>query len=140
MDDAHTLADRANAFIAELERSGRRKTRRWSGMVALICCAMAINAEARADGEDGNRLYADCTSKDMAGIFNRGLCVGYITAIADVMHHTAVAGRTACFSENAAAGHLQELVTQFLADHPELRPSTAEALIAQALSEAFPCH
>jgi hypothetical protein len=95
---------------------------------------------ANAEFRDGNDLYRQCSAK---GYFDRGVCSGYVTAIADVLiEGDAVQGRKACIPSGpngAPAGHLVAVARQFLAGHPAMRHQSAEGLIASALAEAYPC-
>ena len=84
----------------------------------------------------GNDMHEKCSGSDD---FGRSLCMAYSTAVADVMETEAVAGWTACFSENVTVGQIRDIATRWLANHPQFRHYTAHSLIAQALSEAFPC-
>jgi hypothetical protein len=105
---------------------------------------MSISNAANAQAErapafiTGNALYADC----MAGSITVGQswCLGYITAIADVMTvpDENVLGFEACFPRVSTA-QVRDVAKQFLVAHPERRHLGAAGLVARALHEAFPC-
>jgi hypothetical protein len=105
-------------------------------LAALMAAMMSVTAGARADFQDGNSLYAQCTS---ALKYDDAYCLGYIAGITDVMSHDPVAGRTACEPEHATAGQVQDIVRLYLTKHPEQRHYAAESLVAHALAAAFPC-
>ena len=68
-------------------------------------------------------------------------CYGYIDGLADdLFAHKAIDGFTACMTPPPDDSQLRDLVVQFLHKNPGLRSDSAPALVARALSEAFPCH
>jgi hypothetical protein len=70
-----------------------------------------------------------------------GLCAGFVVGIADAMSNvTGVLGRRACIPLPAVPrGQVIDVVKRYLEQHPETRHDSAVSLVAQALSEAFPC-
>jgi hypothetical protein len=50
-----------------------------------------------------------------------------------------VDGYTACFPPDFKDGQAKDAVKEFLTLHPEWRHHAAAGLVAEALSEAFPC-
>jgi hypothetical protein len=112
--------------------------RRLFGAGAVVVAVMSASAEARADVQTGNDLYAKCGTTSGAGI-GVDFCLGYIAAVADVMRYEAIAGNMACIPAGAPVGQLEDIVTRFLAAHPELWHYGAQSLVAAAFSLAFPC-
>ncbi len=108
---------------------------------AVLVALMAVSAEARADFRNGNKLYADCTGPNY---FDLGLCYGYIAAIADAARRDqdgsgGVLGYQECGRNQVTIKQIVDVSVRFLAAHPERRDIAAAQVVAQALSEAFPC-
>jgi hypothetical protein len=83
----------------------------------------------------GNALLQSCQT-------DRSACRGYSLGIADTMEANGgvLFGRRACLSDpNISAGQITDVVSHYLADHPELRHLAGSPLAATALAEAFPC-
>lgn len=53
--------------------------------------------------------------------------------------NTTIIGLQACWPPEMNEEKFKDIVSSFLWHHPELRKYTAASLVAQALSEAFPC-
>ena len=102
--------------------------------LALII-TLLFASPVRAGFYTGNDMHEKCSGSD----YGRTFCMAYSIAVADLMETEAVADWTACMSENVTAGQIRDIVTRWLANHPQDRHYTAPSLIAQALSEAFPC-
>ena len=67
-------------------------------------------------------------------------CYGYIDAITDYLLVNNVIGEfAACITTDLDDSRVRDLVVKFLRDNPRLRRRGASGLIAQALSERFPC-
>jgi hypothetical protein len=127
------------AVLTEL-RDRRPWWRRLFTAGAMIAAVVAVSAEAQADFKTGNQLYADCTSEE--GASARVYCSGYIAAIADAAAWGppwGVFGYIQCPRDTVTLGQMSDVVVRFLAAHPERRALGAAGLVAQALSEAFPC-
>jgi Rap1a immunity proteins len=104
-------------------------------IVACISWWIGISV-SKADYIDGNRLLDECTSL----AFERKMfCLGYIDAISDAMQHQPVNGFEGCVSTAVGAGQVQDIVVDFLHEHPADRHLAAEGTVARAISEAFPC-
>jgi hypothetical protein len=103
---------------------------------------MSTNASAQTVSafEDGNSLYERCA--EPTATFSRGVCLGYVVGIFDAMLSaggTPIAGFSVCLPRGVTKGQAFDVVTRFLASHPELRHLTAASLVARALEQAFPC-
>jgi len=68
-------------------------------------------------------------------------CLGYVTAIADVMAaNNRVNGFKGCIpSAGVTMGQIEDVVSLYLNAHPESRHALAAGLAAHALEDAFPC-
>jgi len=81
----------------------------------------------------GNELLRACSGD------SPGYCLGYVTGIADVLlTGNAVNGFRACIPK-AEPNQLKDIVIQYLQQNPSRRHFGARGLVADAISEAFPC-
>ena len=116
-------------------------------IVALFAVASVSMAQPRnvAIYDSGNTLYSDCTSEmesaasPAAWAAVQSECVGYISAIADVMSIEPVNGFRACIPPPVTLEQLREIVVTFLNSHVAVRQDAAPGLVASALAESFPC-
>ena len=66
--------------------------------------------------------------------------MAYISGVADTTASGGVIrGLKNCRHTHVTVQQLGDVVVQFLQKHPELRHHAASYLVAQALSESFPC-
>jgi hypothetical protein len=85
----------------------------------------------------GNDLWSVCSCKSAV---QSGLCMGFVMGIADAMSTgNAILGTMMCLPEHVTGEQAQDVVKQFLEQHPERRHYTATTIAADALKEAFPC-
>ena len=116
---------------------------KWRRYLCLIATAAAFASRTNAGLTTntfvtGNYLWMQCTGDDIGQAY----CLGYVVAIADTLSapgNTGLDGWHACLRPKQIAGHLKEVVTQFLQNHPDQRHFAATSLIAEAYSIAFPC-
>jgi Ssp1 endopeptidase immunity protein Rap1a len=101
--------------------------------MALLCLT-ALPTEAAF--YNGNKLYTECTGSKAT---DQVSCISYIEGIADMVAGLWTPKDTACFSPGINAGQLQDIVVNYLQDHPENRHWPATILVLQALHDAFPC-
>jgi hypothetical protein len=71
-------------------------------------------------------------------------CRGYVAGIADAMARVQadggkLGGQRACLPQPVTGKQAMDVTGKFLRAHPERRHEGAAALVAQALSEAWPC-
>ena len=101
----------------------------------VVAVVVAANAGARAEFMEGNDLYDACTSPD-----SKLVCLGYVMAIADAVQAPAAVKRSPmCPGSEVMAEQVVDVVTRYLAAHPEKRHLSAPLLVANALAEAYPC-
>jgi len=93
-------------------------------------------SNALADFASGNDLLHWCGGS----IYDRGTCMGYIMAIADVMQHVPVAGRKACWPPNINSNQLRDVAIRYIETQPEQLYIDGANLVAGALATTFPCH
>jgi len=85
----------------------------------------------------GNQLVEECSGQDD---FPSGVCAGYVMGVADLMMSDGtVGGLAACLPPSVIPQQLMDVVTTYLAAHPEKRQYSAVGLVAAAFSVAFPC-
>ena len=115
-----------------------------SGRARLVAMATAValaflpaSAQELRAFYTGNDLWSRCSGDNT---YQSGLCQGFVTGIADAMGIAAVlGGRRACIPLAVTEGQTLDVVKRFLGQHPAERHEEAVSLVAQALSEAFPC-
>jgi hypothetical protein len=116
-------------------------------LVLIFAVMFAVASSARGQSTtdktaqgfffDGNELLIRCNNSPL-------FCRGYVAGIADAMSGTQamVTGRRACLPPPVTVHTVDkehDVVISFLAAHPEMRNQIAASLVAQALSEVFPC-
>ena len=112
-------------------------------LLSLLLLGGAAQAQMLADSDriifrTGEELFGDCAASESHA---RGLCFGYVMAIADVMAGAGarVDGLQACHEEAESIEQLVATVTDFLEENPAGRSIKADGLVAYALSLKFPC-
>ena len=107
-----------------------------------LAAGLTASGVASAGFETGNKLYDSCTAEKGATGYSTylGLCVGYITAIADSMDCKRTVGDLTWMpDEGVTAGQLMKVVVKWLDNNPQYLNYNASSVVAIALSEAFPC-
>ena len=84
-----------------------------------------------AEYKTGNVLKADCESTSLV---NQGICLGYVMGVAD-----ALAKQKICAPLSVTAGQLESVTKKYLNEFPERLHYSADSLVTDALSKAFPC-
>jgi hypothetical protein len=105
---------------------------RWSIVLStwLLCSSPAFAATAL---ETGNVLLQDCVQQNLQ------FCLGYVDAVTDALDGNSVNGYIACIPKGVTAGQLKDVVVQYLLFKPADRHLAAVGLVADAISQAFPC-
>ena len=105
-----------------------------------ILAAVVAVAPAAAGEEDaflsGNNLHSYCSSYVSE---QRGICKGYILGVADALVGQKLGPWQACFPPTVTSQQVRDVVKRWLDRYPEKRHFNAKGLVAQALSEVFPC-
>src|SRR5262245_8169732 len=84
---------------------------------------------------EGNELHDYCQQAVTSQI-----CTGYIVGIADALADGAtINGFRACFRSKMLVKQVEDVVKQWLQNHPQDRDYAAAGLVADALQGAFPC-
>jgi Rap1a immunity proteins len=120
--------------------SGNRRTtgvRQSLAYVALIALVMVMAVVMPGNSQttygafySGNELFETCKR-------NPAVCLGYVSGSFDAIGGE-WGGRT-CPPKEVTNVQIRDVVMKFLTDHSEHRHFSAAALIAIALSVAFPC-
>jgi Rap1a immunity proteins len=82
-----------------------------------------------AGGVDGQMLYSHCRDSS-------SFCMGYVRASAD-WANLMLTG--ICVPQTAVAQTLADVITLWLATHPEQRTHHGTEVVTTALAEAYPC-
>ena len=113
------------------------RTRLIAMAVAIAMTCLPVSAQELRAFYTGNDLRSRCSDTSP---YQAGLCMGFVTGIADAMGIAAfLGGRRACIPLAATEGQALDVVKRFLEQHPAEPQEEAVSLVAQALSEAFPC-
>ena len=102
--------------------------------IALLLVSQQVSASEVRGYMSGNKILEWCNKSEGMD----GVCLGYISGIADVMSSNAVNGFRAC-SSSVPLGQLVLVTKKWFGAHPEILHYPADGLIAAAMEEAFPC-
>ena len=106
--------------------------------MAIVATVMSVTAATSTGFIDGNTLYQSCISS-VGGTYFLRSCRSYVLGVADGMLDNELDGYTACLPAHVQISQVEDVVTRFLAQHPERRHLRANSLVARAISESFPC-
>ena len=112
--------------------------------LAIIMASVLLPQALGATSIGGNQLFANCAADDKAAPTTQhlvaGVCIGYVTAIMDVLAAGNSVNRLkACIPIGADMNQIVAVVKNFLRDYPEKRHHVAAGLVAEAFARAFPC-
>lgn len=107
-------------------------------MIRLSLVLMLLFASPVRAGTfiDGNSLYEHCNKESD---FFLGLCSGYVMASVDVLNGGSIGSWKACVPKGVRLTQIRDIVKRHLANNPQDRHYSADSLVAEALSKAFPC-
>jgi hypothetical protein len=105
----------------------------WVLVAGVIVCA----SPARADFQTGNELLFFCTLNN--DVLAKGICLGYVEAIADFVRYFGYQGVKYCADPNVTAQQMMDITVQFLRANPATRHLSASGIVAVALTQNFPC-
>jgi hypothetical protein len=103
--------------------------------VAILALAAAI-AVGPALAIDGDDMVRDCIG---ALAVERAACLGYVTAVMDVLRLDPVRGFEACVPREVRPEEAVAVVADYVRRNPGAGGFQAPPVIAAALAEAFPC-
>jgi hypothetical protein len=120
-------------------------------VLLLVCAIMlavpAVHAlrgrpQAVKRTEDGYALLRQCRDADTADSFDAGMCFGFILGT----HSGYFIAQTGsqqklvfCIPSDATNLHTVKAVGQYLNSHPEALHQSADRLVIEAMTAAFPC-
>jgi hypothetical protein len=81
----------------------------------------------------GNQLYEYCTSQ--TNVVAKTMCLGYVAGTFDTLD---AMGMT-CRPNEVTMGQAQDMITNYLRDHPETRHLNGADLVGAVLAKTFPC-
>ncbi|MGS3128148.1 Rap1a/Tai family immunity protein [Aeromonas caviae] len=94
------------------------------------------SAYSSAMFKDGNDIYRICTTPESDKYFHMdaSYCQGYVIGVVDTVN-----GVFTCLPEGVTVGQSVDIVTKYLAAHPETRHMEGSVIVTNALKESFPC-
>ncbi len=102
-------------------------------MGILLWTTQGLAIESRPTLVSGKELLRQCKS-------DQGICHGYVAAVADVMSSVgAVHGYASCVPADVTVKQHTRAVMKWMETHPDDLGFTAHSIVAEALSETFPC-
>jgi len=106
---------------------------------AIGWCVMLAGA-GEAMAYDGNKLLDYCHDYTEVSDFGAGLCIGYVSGIADSLNNKVNSLPTPfCAPSGVIYKQLVLIIIKYLNDNPAELHKTASILVQRAFMEAFPC-
>jgi hypothetical protein len=109
--------------------------RRMCELLSLIAIGLCVLWQP-AFALDGKDLAEVCADKEM--LVKRGVCIGYITGVAESISRVAPASGF-CGPDNLTPTELETVVVKYLDQHRQSLDQPAVNLVWQALVAAWPC-
>lgn len=97
----------------------------------IAAMALVASASAQAEFYSGNNIYEFITSDKST---ERALALGFIAGVVDVYQDVRI-----CTPPAATLGQMHDITRNYLSANPQIRHKTAESLILEVLSAAYPC-
>jgi hypothetical protein len=107
-------------------------------MVAVTVSLVTMKPDiAIADFINGSELLEVCRGQDL----DLGFCAGYIIGVADSLSCKELINGSGWSPplNQVTTRQVSKIALKWINEHPELHHYDVDALIARALSEAFPC-
>jgi len=107
----------------------------------VVAVSVLVATAPHATGQfffTGNTLMENCRAgvqDKVANLIDFGACTGYILAVTDVL----AANKGVCLHAGVTMAQIRDFVVKWLEANPQKRHLAAHGLVAQAMSEAFPC-
>jgi len=86
---------------------------------------------------DGETLLSSC--RDKPGSIMRSICLGYMSAIADIMKTEKIGNRKACIDRKMSLTELIKETMSFIEGNRLDRKKPAAQLVTVAFSNKYPC-
>jgi hypothetical protein len=107
--------------------------------LGVVIALTVLTGEGRAgvSFRDGNKLYAACTT---TSDYEQGLCLGYVEGAVDYFEGLrSYSHEPQCVPDGTVPQQVQDVVVNYLRDHPENRSSKASEMVVLAVSQAWNC-
>ena len=119
--------------------NGKRSMWRLLAASGLLLCAklaMADSPPFLPKFWDGNTFFANCRADPIPGE-----CLGYIRGASDGLSAASVLLKSCLYAQpsNATDEQVNDILNQYLREHPEKRNLDAAILLLAAMMEAYPC-
>lgn len=99
----------------------------------VLAAGLALSTvPARADWMSGNELHETCAS---GSAVDKALCLSYVMGVLDGLRFLDLPLKTPV---GATGGQVRDVVSKYLADHPETREQPARVLVKSAVVDAWP--
>lgn len=82
--------------------------------------------------KSGNDLKAHCTNSE--ALLEQTFCLGYIVGVVDASSKQKI-----CLSSGVTASQLNSITIKYFNENPDKLHYSADSLVLDALSKAFPC-
>jgi hypothetical protein len=114
-------------------------------LILSILLASLATDEAKAVSifKDGNTLYSECASP--ADSLSHLMCLSYLQGVADAdagllgVRSGTTADPHWCAPDRVTVGQAVDVIVRYLRDNPQFRHYPAAGLVAEALSQTWPC-
>ncbi len=101
--------------------------------MGAVSLGLALAAEpARAEWMSGNELHETCAS---GSAVDKALCLSYVMGVLDGSRFLDEPLKT---PTGATGGQVRDVMSKYLADHPEIREQPARVLVKSAVVDAWP--
>jgi hypothetical protein len=107
-------------------------------LAVALAFAAACTLTPPAHAQTAMNFYKKCGNGMTAGFLNRGYCHSYVTGLVNGI----VASRVGliCLPRGVSDTQLVMIVQAYMRAHPERLNISANGIIEQAVTTAFPCH
>ena len=110
----------------------------------VVAAVLLLSAVAAGEDKDRPRVWTSATDlmaqcSQVSDQFSTGACVGYMVAAAEIADSGRLKGYRSCIPKDMTKGQLQDVVTKYLARHPEQLEYIGYQVVVVALVEAYPC-
>lgn len=102
-------------------------------MKKAIAALLFVPAMAHAEFFSGNDLLA----KLQGDVYDKVQSIGYVQGVFDVYVHVTFCPPNG--GRDITAGQIQDMVRNYLTNHPAIRHKTAESLINDMFKQVWPC-
>jgi len=107
-------------------------------VAGLLWPASAFSQASHTTFRTGNELYESCISKTNSSQTNSAqniFCLAYVAGIFDALESL----RMTCRPNEVTMGQAQDMIANYLRDHPEARHVAAADIVGSVLLKTFPC-